>query len=118
MNFIIWIIFIFCYESHKSVTFLYSQPAFTCSKSIMKIPKQSEKSIQVNNKPTRMTSLTLFLFLLLTLNKILTLFWCFIADFEQVNSGCVVINQNKYRINKQKGDVIKRMHFFFKNVNL
>ena len=40
-------------------------------------------------------------FLLLTLNIFLTLFWCFIIDFKQVNSGwvCVFIDEAKAKIN-------------------
>ena len=39
--------------------------------------------------------------LLLTLNIFLTLFWCFIIDFKQVNSGwvCVFIDEAKAKIN-------------------
>ena len=33
-------------------------------------------------------------------------------DFEQANTDRVRIDQNKYRRNKGKGAVIKRMHFF------
>ena len=51
-----------------------AQPAFTCSKSIIKTKEQDGNLFKVNNKDTRTTSLVS---LLLNWNKFHSLFWFF-----------------------------------------
>ena len=55
--------------------------AFICSKSSMETPEQCVKFVQ--SQWRRLVSL------LLTLNTFHTLFWSFIDDFEQVNTGWI-----------------------------
>ena len=74
------------------------KPVFTCLKSTMETSEQCANLFKVNNKDTRMTSMTWFLCLYCwLLNGFHTLFWC-IPDFEQVNSGWELFFLNWYNI--------------------
>ena len=78
-----------------------SQPAFSGSKTIMQTPGQCLKSIQVNKKDTRTTSLTSFWWLYCYLWTDFT--HCssiFIVSFEQVNTGLGITTYvTKYSFN-------------------
>ena len=50
---------------------LTAQLALTCSKSTIETQEQCGKSVQVNNKDTRTTSITPF--------------WCLIVNFEEIS---------------------------------
>ena len=81
---------------------LFSQPEFTCSKSTMETPEQCVKTVQswqfrkqndVCSKLTIKKSDELIDKVLMsfsiTLNRF-HLFWCFILDFEQVNTNWAI----------------------------